>query len=197
MVRAEDRPAGDLRRLILGLGNPGSEYRETRHNVGFLVVDEIARRLGAPLEPGDCRCRVGRCGDLMLAEPETFMNRSGYAASCLREVHGIEPGEMLVVYDDIDLPLGTLRLRPGGSPGGHRGMESVVENLRTDSIPRLRLGIREGETAPKGGALVDFVLSPFPEGLRDEVEQMVERGADACEAWIDEGIDRAMNRFNG
>lgn len=197
MARPEDRPEGELRTLILGLGNPGSEYRETRHNVGFLVVDELARRLGAALEAGDCRCRIGRSEELILAQPQTFMNRSGYAASCLREVRGIEPGEMLVVYDDVDLPLGSLRLRPGGSPGGHRGMESVVENLRTDRIPRLRLGIREGETAPKGEALVDFVLSPFPEELWDEVDRMLERAADACEAWIDEGIDRAMNRFNG
>ena len=197
MAWSEERPEGELRRLVLGLGNPGGDYRDTRHNVGFLVVEELARRLGAPLEMAECRCEVGRSDEVMLAQPQTFMNRSGYAASCLVELHGFEPREMLVIYDDVDLPLGALRLRPGGSPGGHRGMESVVENLQTDRIPRLRLGIREGETAPKGDALVDFVLSPFPERLRDEVERMIERAADACLTSIDEGIDRAMNRFNG
>ena len=208
MERSEDRPGGSSRtgdprgpaatagRLILGLGNPGTEYRDTRHNVGFRVVEEIARRAGVSLSEGDCRCRVARVPGVLLAEPQTYMNRSGYAAACLREIHGFAGDEILVVYDDVALPFGTLRMRRGGSPGGHRGLESIVESLRTDEVPRLRLGIREGEEPPHGDDLVEFVLAPFPEDAAEEVESLVSRAADACEAWLAEGIESAMNRFN-
>lgn len=182
--------------MILGLGNPGADYRGTRHNVGFLVVEEIVRRAGVSLAEGDCRCRIARIPPALLAEPQTYMNRSGYAAACLREIHGVEPDDILVVYDDVALPLGALRMRRGGSPGGHRGLESVVESLRTDEVPRLRIGIREGDEAPRGDDLVDFVLSPFPEELAEEVGAVVGRAADACEVWLEEGIEPAMNRFN-
>lgn len=197
MERSEDRPGASPSRLILGLGNPGAEYRDTRHNVGFRVVESLARRRKVALEDADCRCRFARDGDLFLAQPQTFMNRSGYAASCLQEIHRLDPGRILVVYDDVALPLGTLRMRPGGSPGGHRGLESVVESLRTDAVPRLRIGIREGDEAPQGDDLVEFVLSPFPEELAEELDALVERAADACESWLDDGIEETMNRFNG
>ncbi|HXU30637.1 MAG TPA: aminoacyl-tRNA hydrolase, partial [Thermoanaerobaculia bacterium] len=196
--------------LLLGLGNPGPQYRETRHNVGFRVGEEIARRLGASFE-GDaardeCGSRVLTLGDLTLALPQTFMNRSGYAARCLVEVHGFAPEEILVVYDEVALPLGRLRLRRGGSPAGHRGIESILQQLRTDQIPRLRLGVGRGERPPgEEGAieapplpnLADFVLSPFAPEERDPVAAMIERAADACTTWAAEGVEAAMTRWNG
>lgn len=185
-------------RLILGLGNPGPEYQDTRHNVGFLVVEELARRRALKLASRECRALSAWDGeDLLLAMPQTYMNRSGYAAWCLVERFGIEPGDVLVVLDEVALPLGALRLRGGGSPGGHRGLESILESLRTDKVPRLRLGIREMDEPPTGDELVDFVLSPFPPELRDDVHAMVERAADGCESWLEQGLEATMNRYNG
>lgn len=193
-----------MARLILGLGNPGDRYRDTRHNVGFLVVDELARRLGVRLDRRECNAFVGGPGApgadgdqlVLIAQPQTYMNRSGWAARCLVETHGLDPAGVLVVYDEVALPLGKLRLRKSGSPGGHRGLESVIENLRTDQVPRLRLGIAP-EEPPRGEDLVEFVLAPFPPGERAAVEAMVARAADACEAWVKEGAEAAMAKFNG
>lgn len=183
---------------MVGLGNPGERYRETRHNLGFRAVEELARRLGVGLDGFECNARVGWRGeDLVLALPRTYMNRSGYAVRCLVERHHLEPSAILVVYDEVALPLGRLRLRPGGSPGGHRGMESVVESLRTDRIPRLRLGCGGEDGPPEAEDLVSYVLSPFRPEEREAADAVVERAADACRAWIEEGIEAAMNAFNG
>lgn len=183
---------------MVGLGNPGERYRETRHNLGFRAVEALARRLGVGLDGFECNARVGQRGeDLLLALPQTYMNRSGYAVRCLVERHGLEPSEILVVYDEVALPLGRIRLRPGGSPGGHRGMESVVESLRTDRISRLRLGCGGEEGASEAEDLVSYVLSPFRSDEREAADRMVERAADACRAWLAEGIETAMNDFNG
>lgn len=207
--------------VVLGLGNPGEPYRATRHNVGFRVVDELARRLGVACDRFECGAFVaavagparrhpspppegpetsepaGGGADLLLAKPQTYMNRSGHAARCLLELHGLDPASVLVVYDEINLPLGRLRLRRGGSPAGHRGLESVVESLRTDQIPRLRLGVAGENGPPPGEGLADFVLAPFLPAEEEEVERMIARAADACEAWWKDGVDLAMNRFNG
>lgn len=184
-----------MERLILGLGNPGERYSDTRHNVGFLVVEELARRRGVRLDRRECNSFLGG-EDILLAQPQTYMNRSGWAARCLVETHGLDPSGVLVVYDEVALPLGKLRLRKSGSPGGHRGLESVIENLRTDQVPRLRLGISPGEP-PRGEDLVDFVLAPFLPGEREAVDAMVTRAADACEVWLREGAEAAMAKFNG
>ncbi len=133
----------------------------------------------------------------MLAQPQTYMNRSGYALRCLVEKYGIAPEDCLVIYDEVHLPLGKLRFRLSGSPGGHRGMESVVNNLRTEAVPRLRLGVGSREGSPAGEALVEYVLEPFAADERDEVEGLIERAADACEAWLVEEPERIMSRFNG
>lgn len=186
-----------MERLILGLGNPGERYRDTRHNVGFLVVEELARRWDVRLDRRECNAFVGVEGQsTLLAQPQTYMNRSGWAARCLVETHGLDPAAVLVVYDEVALPLGKLRLRKSGSPGGHRGLESVIENLRTDQVPRLRLGIAP-EEPPRGEDLVEFVLAPFPPDQREAVNAMVSRAADACEAWVREGAEAAMAKFNG
>jgi PTH1 family peptidyl-tRNA hydrolase len=183
--------------LVVGLGNPGPDYRHTRHNVGFLVVEELARRAGARLARRECNAVVGSAGATLLALPQTYMNRSGYATRCLVERHDLAPPAVLVVLDDVALPLGKLRLRPSGSPGGHRGLESILESLQSDEVPRLRLGVREGEAAIAGEELAEYVLEPFSGEGRERVGEMVTRGADACESWLRDGIDRAMARFNG
>jgi PTH1 family peptidyl-tRNA hydrolase len=188
-------------RLILGLGNPGEQYRDTRHNVGFRVVEELARRWQVPVDRLECNSLAGRKAggegeDVLLVKPQTYMNRSGYAARCLAERHDLDPAAVLVVYDEVNLPLGKLRVRRSGSPAGHRGLESIIESLRTSEIPRLRLGV-----APEGGVkyedLADFVLAPFAAEEREAVEEMIRRAADACEVWVGEGMEAAMRGFNG
>lgn len=199
-------PGGDLRptagtearrRLILGLGNPGEGYAETRHNVGFRTVEELARRRGLRLDRLECGALVGGDAEVLLAKPQTWMNRSGHAARCLVERHGFAVEEVLVVYDDLALPVGRQRLRPGGSPAGHRGMESVADSLRTDRVPRLRLGVASPEGPPPAEEWTDFVLTPFAEEEREVVREVILRAAEACETWLREGLDAAMNRFNG
>jgi peptidyl-tRNA hydrolase, PTH1 family len=215
-----------VNRLILGLGNPGEEYRATRHNVGFRVVEELARRWRARLDRLECNALTARVelpglpavppapavspepetsGEalaVLLAMPQTYMNRSGFAARCLVELHGLDPAALLVVYDEVNLPFGRLRLRRSGSPAGHRGIESILENLRTDQVARLRIGIGPPESPAAAGTavaaegLVDHVLSPFTPAEEAAMAPVVQRAADACEAWLRDGIDAAMSRFN-
>lgn len=186
------------RRLIVGLGNPGPRYRDTRHNLGFSVVYTLAKRRGVSIGTEECSSLFAQASDVDLALPQTFMNRSGFAVRCLVERRGYRAEDILVVYDDVNLPLGRLRMRPGGSPGGHRGMESIIENLQTDAVPRLRLGIAPPLDALEDQpGLVEFVLAPFAEHEVETAREETVRAADACEAWIDQGIADAMNRFNG
>jgi PTH1 family peptidyl-tRNA hydrolase len=207
-------------RLILGLGNPGEEYRDTRHNVGFRVVEELARRWQVPVDRLECNALTGRAAvtaigavgadsaagegeglvsgptEILLAKPQTYMNRSGYAARCFAERYELAPESLLVVYDEINLPLGKLRVRRAGSPAGHRGLESIIENLRSAEVPRLRLGIA-GEERVEGEHLADFVLGAFAADQREAVEEMIRRAADACEVWARDGVEAAMRGFNG
>ncbi|MYA09600.1 MAG: aminoacyl-tRNA hydrolase [Holophagales bacterium] len=195
-----ERPKEEAR-LVLGLGNPGGRYAETRHNLGFRVVDELARRLG--VRPGEDVCGALWASNdrIDLATPQTYMNRSGYSARCLSERNGYAPANILVVYDEVHLPLGRLRLRGKGSPGGHRGMESVIENLRTTAVPRLRLGIAPDEAAAaaagRGEDLPDFVLAPFAADEIETAERMVRLAADCVLSWVDHGVDITMNEYNG
>jgi PTH1 family peptidyl-tRNA hydrolase len=184
-------------RLILGLGNPGAEYAKTRHNVGFWVVEELARRRNLEWSSETCRTLLASEADLYLGKPQTFMNRSGLAVQCLVEHRSVAHQDLLVVFDDIHLPMGKLRLRASGGPGGHRGLESVIETLQTDSIARLRLGVGASEEAPVGQDLVDFVLGDFDDEEQKIVEEMINRAADACESWLEVGAEVTMNRFNG
>lgn len=186
-----------MRKLILGLGNPGERYAASRHNLGFRLVEEVARRRGVTVAGEECNARVGGDPEVLLAMPQTFMNRSGYAARCLLERHGFSPGDVLVAYDDVHLPRERLRLRRSGSPGGHRGMESIVASLRTEEVARLRMGVADAEGEPDGDALVDYVLAPFAPEEGEAVATMVQRAADACEVWLAEGVEAAMNRYNG
>lgn len=169
--------------------------------MGFRVIEELARRGGLSLDQLECNSLVAAPAagtpELLLAQPQTYMNRSGFAARCLLERYQLEPAAILVVYDEINLPLGRLRLRKAGSPAGHRGIESVIENLRTDQVPRLRLGVSPEGGPPAGEDWPGFVLAPFAAGEREALSAMILRAADACETWLREGADVAMNRFNG
>jgi peptidyl-tRNA hydrolase, PTH1 family len=185
-------------RLIIGLGNPGPEYADTRHNLGFRCVEEIARRYAARWSDRrddlDSLIAVARTDEvtLVLAKPQTFMNRSGSAIRALIDKLGIEPARCLVVYDDMDLPFGAVRLRERGSPGTHNGMRSVVSSLQTDAIPRLRIGISQASP----GEATSHVLSEFGPGERAAVDELVKRAADAAIAWAIQGAAVAMNRYN-
>lgn len=162
------------------------------------MIDELARRQGITVAALECNSLVGESvvGEglrRLLVKPQTFMNRSGYAARCLVERRDLGLDEILVVCDDVALPLGRIRLKASGGPGGHRGVESVLGELRTDEVARLRLGIAPEEPPAD---LVDFVLAPFARDEAAAVEAMVSRAADACEVWATEGAGVAMNRFN-
>ncbi len=184
-------------RVIVGLGNPGEEYRGTRHNAGFQVVSRLARRHGIPLKTmrHQSKYGIGVIGSVpvLLALPLTYMNRSGEAVRALLNAYHLSPQQMLVVYDDVALPLGTLRVRPAGSSGGQKGMKSIIHALGTEAFPRLRIGVGP---APFGVDLADFVLAPFEEDERSLAEQMMELGADACEAWLTLPIEQVMARYN-
>lgn len=180
-------------RLVVGLGNPGVEYRDSRHNLGFRVVEELAARRRAAVDQPYCGALIARFADLVLATPQTYMNRSGLAVRCLVEHESPEAGGILVVYDDVALPLGRLRLREQGGPGGHRGLASILEHLCTDLVPRLRMGIG---AAPEGSDLAEWVLSSFLPEESAAVQAMVERAADACEAWLREPFSTVASRFN-
>lgn len=183
--------------LVLGLGNPGAPFARTRHNVGWRVVEILVRRWHArpdersPLYHAWTAGRGG--GTVHLLTPLTFMNLSGAALTAWTERHGLEPGELLVVADDVYLPFGSLRLRRSGSSGGHRGLESVEAALGGREYARLRVGVGAAEHA---GALREHVLREFEAEDEGAVDEVLERAADAVQAWAEEGATAAMNRFN-
>jgi len=189
-------PAEGPKVLLVGLGNPGEEYESTRHNLGFEVLNRLAAKWGVSERRLECNALVGRSERTYLAWPQTYMNRSGYAVRCLVERHDFEPRNILVMYDEVALPLGRIRLRGQGGPGGHRGMESVIRNLHTDEISRLRLGILPEESL-SDEELSDFVLAEFSEEEQAIVNAMRERATDACESWLRDGLETTMNRYNG
>lgn len=185
------------KRLIVGLGNPGPKYEGTRHNIGFEVADAVAGHAGIVLEHGRGDVLIGfgrvRSYPFGVAKPLTYMNRSGKAVRTLLGVHRIEPDEMLVVVDDINLDVGRIRIRPSGSAGGHNGVQDIIDRLGHDDFPRLRCGV--GSDFPRGGQ-VDYVLSPFAAEERALVDDVVLRARDAAETFVCEGVAAAMNRFN-
>lgn len=194
------RGSSGAMKMVVGLGNPGPQYEGTRHNVGFAVVHRLARQVSAPPARMKGPALVSEAKDagvtIVLAQPLTFMNRSGRAVSFLLDAYGIPADDMLVVYDDVHLPLGQLRLRGKGSAGGHNGIKSIIAALGHEGFPRLRIGIAPSQPLPEG-ALADFVLSPFKAGERLAVEEAVEMAAAACRVWAVEGLEAAMQRFNG
>ncbi|MBI4493023.1 MAG: aminoacyl-tRNA hydrolase [Chloroflexi bacterium] len=184
-------------KLIIGLGNPGKEYADDRHNAGFLAVERLAERLGVRFNQKRARSLVAAAevdGErVSLAKPQTYMNLSGEAVRRLLAELGVRPDDLLVVYDDVDLPLGTLRLRPRGGPGTHNGMRSIVQALGTEAFPRLRLGIGAPGEAQE---LRDYVLHPFQPAERALAQETLERAVEAMLTFIRHDVATAMNRYN-
>jgi PTH1 family peptidyl-tRNA hydrolase len=185
-------------RLIVGLGNPGERYRRTRHNVGFMVVDELAAEMSSSRWHEEADALVASAGigaePILLVKPQTFMNRSGASVAALVSAHGLSPSDVFVILDDVVLELGTLRMRERGGHGGHNGLRSIIECLGTEDFPRLRVGILKGE--PEGD-LADFVLGTFPEEDVLVVQEMVGYAAEAVQAAVADGTTTAMSRYNG
>jgi len=183
--------------LIAGLGNPTAKYRSNRHNAGFMVVEQLAERLGVRFSRVESKSLVTRADyngrRLILAKPQTFMNLSGQAVSQLARFYKVPIQDILIAYDDVDLPLGTLRLRPGGGAAGQKGMLSVIEQLGTQDIPRLRVGIG----APPGRMdAADYVLQDFSNAEKEIITITLKQAVDAILVFAIEGIVSAMNRFN-
>ncbi len=198
------------KRLIIGLGNPGSEYTATRHNVGFMVVDSMAERTSLSFHPPGAGkgwssrfSRAPRIYDVaegsfrgrpfVLVRPQTYMNRSGEAVRKAIKKYGARLENVLIIYDDINLPLGAVRLRDNGGAGGHNGLGHILEILNSDNLPRMRVGIGDNFTR---GRQTDYVLAPFSEGELPVVKETVLTARDAAFTFVQEGIVSAMNRYN-
>ncbi len=180
-------------RLIAGLGNPGAEYAHTRHNIGFMVVDLLAYNAGLKWEKsGKWDAATAKLDNAILVKPASFMNRSGHPLHAIVQFFKVTPQETLIVLDDFSLPLGRLRIRENGGPGGHNGLESIIVQFGTEEIPRLRVGIGP---APAEGS-TDYVLSNFFEEEKPLVRSTIERAAEAVKWAIDKGVVSAMNTFN-
>ena len=200
MPSLSGRPLGDRLatvKLLVGLGNPGPAYHNTRHNVGFEVLETLARRAGSPGRrqrfQGEVAQATVRGTPVLLLWPLTWMNLSGSSVLATRDFYKIPDSDMIVVCDDFNLPLDTIRLRPAGSAGGQNGLADVLSRLGTPTIPRLRLGVGP---LPAGWKAADYVLGKFSKQDRERVEVMVERAADAAEEWAALGIQAAMNKYN-
>ena len=189
--------AAEFERLVVGLGNPGEDYQHTAHNLGFLVVDRLAERNGIKIARRDCRALVGQgtvAGKrVLLAKPQTFMNLSGESVNGLLVKHEIAPGDLLLVYDELDLPWQSLRIRPNGSAAGHRGVDSVIRTAGTKDFPRVRLGVHGGRREKDGAQIV---LGKLNRAQRQELDELLDYASQAVESIIAEGVEKSMAKFN-
>ena len=179
---------------MIGLGNPGAEYEGTRHNFGSMVVDRVAKLRRMEFKPGKGKYweSKDKSGSFLLMKPTTFMNESGLAVKELKERYGFPASNMMVIYDDLDLPFGSVRIRERGSAGGHHGMESIIYHLNSEDFSRIRLGIDDDNRSDD----VDFVLSRFEEVQLDEVEKTLSYAAEGALEFIYNGINTSMNKYN-
>jgi len=184
--------------LIIGLGNPGREYRETRHNVGFMLLDRLTVKLNARFTRLQSRALVASANYLerkiILAKPQTFMNLSGQSVQGLMHFYKLPLENLLIAHDDLDLPVGTIRLRPDGGSAGQKGMMSTIERLGTDEIPRLRLGIGR---PPGQMQAPDYVLQDFSKADLTIISETLNRAVETALAWVTDGLEAAMNKYNG
>jgi peptidyl-tRNA hydrolase, PTH1 family len=190
-------------RLIIGLGNPGKAYARNRHNVGFQSLSYFARLHSIQFDRRQCRARAGtgevRGEKLLLARPGTFVNLSGESVACLVRKHKILLSDLLVIYDDLDLPLGKIRVRQSGSSGGHKGMNSIIYALDSEDFPRIRVGIgrpQEGKQVIGEDVIVNHVLSDFSPEEEEIIKPAIAKVAEAIDCFLSEGIKAAMNKFN-
>jgi PTH1 family peptidyl-tRNA hydrolase len=184
-------------KLIVGLGNPGKKYQPTRHNIGFLVVDRLAARQGLAVSRHLCGALIGEWlqdgENILLAKPQTYMNRSGISVSeLLQQFHGTSD-DLVVVYDDVDLPVGRIRIRTQGSAGGHRGLASIIENLAGAPFSRIRIGIGR---PPEGIETADYVLQPFDADQATCLDELIDKASDAVLGLLRDGAEAAMREFN-
>ena len=193
--------------LIVGLGNPGAKYKDTRHNIGFMAIDFLAKANSIKLNKKDFNSLWGEGNiagkEVIIVKPQTYMNLSGEAIQAISDYFHIEPKNILVVYDDIDLELGIVRIRPNGGSGGHRGMQSIIEHLGTNDFPRIRLGIgrpeeKESKSQRVKGSenIADYVLNSFDSGEKDILKEILNTAKDAVDAIVKDGIEKAMNKYN-
>ncbi|HXI13946.1 MAG TPA: aminoacyl-tRNA hydrolase [Thermoanaerobaculia bacterium] len=187
-------------KLIVGLGNPGPEYAGTRHNAGFLVADAFARKFRIALSghEKDAFTGQGRVAgqQVLIAKPQNFMNLSGSAVAGLTRAYGVQPSDLIVIYDDIDLPVGRLRIRQNGSAGTHNGMKSIVACLGSEAFPRLRFGVRGAAYDAQAASLRDYVLENFDPVEAAVVSEAIERSVEALLLFVRDDLRRAMNQFN-
>lgn len=195
--------------LVIGLGNPGPEYQDTRHNIGFQVVDKLAHELGPKTVNWQLDSKhqalVAPLSSVILVKPQTFMNASGTAVASLVRYYKLKPADILLIHDDLDLPLGKIRIRQKGGSAGHNGVQSIIDALGSDAFTRVRLGIGRGKEAAPGKlaektrrhqTVINFVLSRFHRGEAGEFRKLVIHGADAVRSILTEGIDITMNKFH-
>ena len=184
--------------LIAGLGNPGREYRETRHNIGFMLIDRLSQAMAIPVGKVQSKALTGSgkfAGQrVILVKPQTYMNLSGQAISSLARFYKVPVGQILVAHDDLDLPLGTLRLRPGGGSGGQKGIASTIEQMGTADFPRMRMGI---DRPPGQMDAAAYVLQSFNAKEQEFVTAVLDRAVKAVQVFIERGLETAMNQFNG
>lgn len=211
--------------IIIGLGNPGGDYKDTRHNIGFMIVEKLAKELGKDTvlweEKDTFKSVVAKAGDVLLVKPIVFMNNSGLSVSAIVRFYKLKPDDVWVIHDDIDLPLGKIRIRKGGSSAGHNGIESIIKELHTDAFVRFRMGIGRGKLFGRVSkhtnqddehfkkekrafserrmyhqSIVDFVLSRFSQGEAGSLKHLIKHGSEAVRLALSEGLDYAMTRFN-
>jgi PTH1 family peptidyl-tRNA hydrolase len=184
-------------RLIVGLGNPGSEYAQTRHNLGFMLVDKLAAEAGATVKRGECRSLIGNSvvelQRVLLAKPQTYMNLSGEAVGCLNQKYECDASSLIVISDDLALPFGSIRLRERGSAGGHNGLKSIIGALGTNEFVRLRIGIQPDH--PLSDAK-KYVLDEFSRTERESLPEILERAAEALRSVLRDGVAKAMSLHN-
>jgi PTH1 family peptidyl-tRNA hydrolase len=207
-------------KIIVGLGNPGNEYQDTRHNIGFMTIDKLAKELTAETvswkEDGKFNALVAKIGEVLLVKPITFMNSSGIAVSSIMRYYKLTPSDVWVIHDDMDLPIGKIRIRQKGSSAGHRGIDSIIAELKTDVFVRFRLGIGRGKLFSKGDSDtsdiekgnagkaqhqrhkwdISFVLSRFSQGEAGTLKHLIKNGTAAVRIALSEGLDKAAMRFN-
>ncbi|CDO04925.1 Peptidyl-tRNA hydrolase [Oceanobacillus picturae] len=184
-------------KCIVGLGNPGKKYKDTRHNAGFMVIDELLRRHGWSLNKSkfnaDYAMETLNGNKMLLVEPQTYMNLSGDAIRPLLDYYSIDVEDVLIIYDDLDLPPGKIRLRQKGGHGGHNGIRSTISHLGTKEFKRIRIGVGRPTTPVP---VVDYVLGQFHKAEQSDVQQSIEKAADACELWLDKPFLEVMNDYN-
>jgi PTH1 family peptidyl-tRNA hydrolase len=184
--------------VIAGLGNPGNKYENTRHNVGFSTIDLLSSKHGIKVNKLKHKALTGEgtiAGErVLLVKPQTFMNLSGESIRDIAEWYKLPMDNIIIIYDDVDLPVGTVRIRPKGSSGTHNGMKSVIYQLQSDEFPRIRVGVGK---APEGWNLADYVLSRFGADEAGAIRESIERAADAAAAIVASGVSAAMNQYNG